>query len=152
MQEAMQTEILEGIRPCRTAEEIRRTFPVMRQLRPHLSEDGYVEQVTRMASSQDFHVAAAYHGGKPVAVAGYRFVESLSWGRFLYVDDLATEEAERSLGHGANLLAWLVSQARQRGCGQFHLDSGVQRHAAHRFYLRERMDITCFHFARSLEP
>jgi hypothetical protein len=31
-----------------------------------------------------------------------------------------------------------------------HLDSGVQRFAAHRFYLARRMDITCHHFALKL--
>ena len=30
------------------------------------------------------------------------------------------------------------------------LDSGVQRHDAHRFYLRERMAITSHHFAKNL--
>ena len=36
---------------------------------------------------------------------------------------------------------WLVEYARGEGCDQFHLDSGVQRFAAHRFYLNRRMAI-----------
>ncbi len=35
------------------------------------------------------------------------------------------------------MISWLKSHARQLGCNQLHLDSGVQRFSAHRFYLRE---------------
>jgi hypothetical protein len=31
------------------------------------------------------------------------------------------------------------------------LDSGVQRHDAHRFYLRERMHISSHHFTKRLD-
>ena len=84
---------------------------------------------------------------KVKAVAGYRYSESLSWGKYIYVDDLVTTEEFRSQGFGRQLFAWLVKQAKARGCGQFHLDSGVQRFAAHRFYLASRMDIVAHHFS-----
>jgi hypothetical protein len=32
----------------------------------------------------------------------------------------------------------------------FHLDSGVQRHRAHKFYLNRNLDIVCYHFAERL--
>ena len=51
---------------------------------------------------------------------------------------------------GADVAKWVADYGRQRGCKELHLDSGVQRFAAHRFYLRERMDITCHHFAMPL--
>ncbi|MBI3921087.1 MAG: GNAT family N-acetyltransferase, partial [Armatimonadetes bacterium] len=86
-----------------------------------------------------------------VAVAGFRLSENLAWGRFLYVDDLVTDEAERSRGHGQELLEWLLEYAHQQDCDQFHLDSGVQRFGAHRFYLRHGMDITSHHFALKLK-
>jgi len=85
--------------------------------------------------------------GEVTAVAGYRLLENLAWGKFLYVDDLVTREADRSKGYGAALFDWLVALAAKEGCAQFHLDSGVQRFGAHRFYLANRMDITAHHFA-----
>ena len=85
-----------------------------------------------------------------MAVAGYRISECLSWGKFLYVDDLVTRETDRSKGYGATLFDWLIGQAVKEGCVQFHLDSGVQRFGAHRFYLAKRLDITCHHFALKL--
>jgi GNAT superfamily N-acetyltransferase len=134
-----------------TPETIARCFPVMAQLRPHLAEATFVERVQRQ-QRQGYHLAFLESAGAPRAVAGYRFTESLSWGRFCYVDDLVTDAAARSEGHGRALFAWLVEQARLAGCEQFHLDSGVQRFDAHRFYLARRMSITCHHFALSLQP
>lgn len=42
---------------------------------------------------------------------------------------------------------FLACVRRQHGEGyELHLDSGVQRYGAHRFYLRHGMDITSHHF------
>ena len=135
------------IKEMTTESEIRATFPVMKQLRTHLTEDKYVEMVQRQRELHNYHVVAVIEEEQIQAVAGYRISECLSFGHFLYVDDLITDERARSKNHGKELMAWLVDEAKKHGCGQLHLDSGVQRHAAHRFYLRERMDITAYHFA-----
>ena len=89
-------------------------------------------------------------GSKVVAAAGFRLLENLAWGRFLYVDDLVTDAAHRSQGHGDALMNWLMAHARAAGCAELHLDSGVERFGAHRFYLARRMDITSHHFAMKL--
>lgn len=128
---------------------IRRCFPVMVQLRPALDEDGFVEQVQRQAK-EGYRLAYLKDGGNVVAVAGFRVLEMLSRGRFLYVDDLVTDQAARSQGHGGALLAWLLEVAQAEDCQQLDLDSGVQRHAAHRFYFREGMHVPSFHFALGL--
>ena len=125
----------------RTAE----CFAVMRQLRPHLVEAEFLERV-RMQRRQGYQLLAAMVEGGPAAVAGFRVLDNLSWGRFLYVDDLVTDEARRSLGYGGLLLDWLVGYCRDNGLAALHLDSGVQRFGAHRFYLQKRMEITCHHF------
>ena len=85
-------------------------------------------------------------GGRLVAVAGWRLVACTTAGRRLYVDDLVTDPAVRSAGHGQLLLAELERRARDAGCSILDLDSGVHRGAAHRFYFRERMTITAYHF------
>jgi hypothetical protein len=43
-----------------------------------------------------------------------------------------------------------VNEAKARNCDQLHLDSGVQRFGAHRFYLASRMDIIAHHFTMKL--
>ena len=70
----------------------------------------------------------------------------------MYVDDLVTNDADRSQGFGGQLLDWLIDHARQQDCDEFHLDSGIQRFAAHRFYFQKRMAIRSYHFVIDLRP
>lgn len=138
------------IRLAETRQDIARCFPVMAELRPHFADaETFVEQVLRQ-QREGWRLAYLEEAGAVKACAGYRLSESLSWGRFLYVDDLITAASARSQGHGGELIDWLVAQARAAGCAQFHLDSGVQRFGAHRFYLAKRMDIVAHHFALKL--
>ncbi len=83
-------------------------------------------------------------------MTGFRIVEFLAYGKFLYVDDLVTAEDARSEGHGKQVLDWLVGVARKEGGASLQLESGVQRHEAHRFYFREGMKISSYHFSMAL--
>lgn len=128
-----------------TEEDAARGYAVMAQLRPHLSQNEYLAQVERQLL-QGYRLALLEADGAVRAAAGYRFYEMLAHGRVLYVDDLVTDEGARSRGYGAALFAWLVEQARAAGCARLQLDSGVQRFDAHRFYFREGMHISSYHF------
>lgn len=133
-----------------TPAEIEHCFPVMAQLRPHLEREEFMARVQRQMAD-GYRLAYLSADNSVKAVAGYRIMENLAWGRFLYVDDLVTDQAARSQGHGKALLAWLAGHARQNGCAQLHLDSGAQRKDAHRFYLREGMENLGFHFMTRLD-
>ncbi|MDX6380599.1 MAG: hypothetical protein QOI57_1623 [Rubrobacteraceae bacterium] len=138
------------IKEVLTDAEVSATFPIMRQLRSHLAEDEYLETIRRMRRSGYRLAAAAAEDGKVRCVAGYRIVEFLAYGKFLYVDDLVSVEDTRSEGHGKRMLDWLADVAREEGCESLQLDSGVQRHRAHRFYFREGMKISSYHFSMAL--
>lgn len=127
-------------------EEIVACFPVMHELRPHLTQDTFVNKVRSLEKS-GYMLAYLKESGSPVAVAGFRLGESLAWGRFLYVDDLVTLASFRSRGFGSAILSWLVEFANKNNCDQLHLDSGVQRKDAHRFYKREGLQLSSYHFA-----
>jgi GNAT superfamily N-acetyltransferase len=110
-----------------------------------------VAAVKRQYDNDNYRLAAVVDdAGITKCVAGYRFSECLCWGKFMYVDDLVTDEQARSENYGHKMMAWLVDEAKENGCKRVHLDSGVQRHSAHRFYLRERMDIIAYHFAMAV--
>jgi GNAT superfamily N-acetyltransferase len=131
--------------------DILRCFAVMQQLRPHLEAAGFVERVRRM-QRDGFHLAhLADDGGAVHAVAGYRYLDKLFAGRTLYVDDLVTDSTQRSRGHGRALLAWLTAEAKRHACVLLELDSGVQRFEAHRFYFRERLHVSAYHFVIPLK-
>jgi GNAT superfamily N-acetyltransferase len=134
---------------ARNDREIQSCFDVMVALRPHLKREEFVSRVRRQ--QQESGYALAYvTAGEVKAVAGFRISECLAWGKFLYVDDLVTGTSDRSQGYGGILFDWLVAYARAAGCDEFHLDSGVQRFDAHRFYLKKRMAIQAHHFGLKL--
>ncbi|MFF5446354.1 GNAT family N-acetyltransferase [Streptomyces sp. NPDC012888] len=127
-------------------------LPVLRELRPHLTPQLFREVYER-GHAQGLRFTAAYAAdGSCVGAAGWRIVDNTCSLRKLYVDDLVTAESARSTGVGQALLAHLEDLAREAGCHEFDLDSGTHRTGAHRFYLRERMDIVAFHFSRDLTP
>jgi GNAT superfamily N-acetyltransferase len=138
------------IRLATTDEEIEQCFPVLRQLRPHLEESSFVARA-RLQAAEGFQLAYLAEGGTVRAVAGFRILENLVSGRVLYVDDLVSDAAQRSMGHGGELFSWLEEFARGAGCQTLELDSGVQRFDAHRFYLLHRMVISAHHFRLVLE-
>jgi len=133
-----------------TEADIARCYPVMVELRPHLSATEFAARV-RKQQATGFRLAYLEETGEVCAVAGFRYLETLAWGKILYVDDLVAAPAQRSRGHGGKLFDWLVALAKQNDCHELHLDSGVQRFGAHRFYLTRRMDIICHHFALKLK-
>lgn len=124
-------------------------LPVLQELRPHLTEE-LLDQVLKEGAPQGLRFTAAFVGKRCVAVAGWRIVANTSAIRKLYIDDLSTAASERSRGYGRMLLAELRERAIDAGCRSLDLDSGVQRFEAHRFYLRERMNITAHHFVLTL--
>jgi GNAT superfamily N-acetyltransferase len=133
--------------------ETRLGFAAMRELRTHLeSEDEFVRRVDEVQRAEGYRLVGAFEAGAEdaAAVAGFRPGHSLAWGHFLYVDDLVTREAHRSRGHAGALMDWLIGEAGRLGCDQLHLDSGTQRHDAHRFYLAHGLHIPGFHFVRGV--
>lgn len=139
---------MSDVKLAETDDDIRRCFPVMHLLRPHLSDAAdLLARARRQMTEANWKLAFVEHDGEVVACAGYRIHEWLATGRILYVDDLVSKSDLRSKGYGKHLIDWLKEEARRNDCPQLHLDSGTHREAAHRFYFRERLTITSFHFA-----
>ena len=136
---------------AKSQEEIQLCYPVMVQLRSQFSIDQFTEQV-QLQMASGYQLAYWLDENFVKAVAGFRINTNLAWGKFLYVDDLVTDEGYRSTGAGSTMFEWLVDFAKYNQCSQLHLDSGVQRFDAHRFYLKKGMIISSHHFTLQLEP
>ncbi len=130
------------------ADWLGRAERVHRQLRPHLPPDYVAKMQAVFADGGRMLVAA--DGEQVTGVAVWRHYENTADGRFVYVDDLVTDELRRSTGVGRALLAWMQTEAKRLGCDKLTLDSGTQRTRAHAFYFREGMHVTSFHFAKAL--
>lgn len=123
-----------ALRHAEDAAALRACWPVARQLRPQLAGiDDYLERVQRMRE-HSYRVLAAWRGDQVLALAGYRLQDNLVYGRFLYVDDLVSDETVRGQGWGARLIAATRELAAQAGCARFVLDTALANTAAQRFY------------------
>ncbi len=127
-----------------------RCFPVLSELRPHLQEDAFVDTMTRLAKTTQFQLAYLDDGGVR-AVAGLRIAEWLHTGRYLEIEDLVVASGERSKGYGGILFDWIKQYAIDQNCNQLRLVSGIQREAAHRFYLRKGMIFEAKYFSMNLK-
>jgi len=121
--------------------------PVLLQLRPQYTRESLVARIRMQQRDAGYHAACAFMDGRPACIAGFVINEKLAWGRHLYVDDLVTDKNTRSRGAGKAMIDWLKSFSRAAGCTQLHLDSGMHRTDAHRFYDREGFGRNSIHFA-----
>jgi GNAT superfamily N-acetyltransferase len=135
---------------AQTNEEIQNCYPVMAELRPHISADEFLTQVKRQMNESNFKLVYLNDEGVK-AVGGFRVSEWLSGGKYLEIEDLAAKDGERSKGYGGALFDWIVEYARQENCDQIKLVSHVKRFAAHRFYLNKRMIVEAHYFSLSLK-
>lgn len=131
-------------------DDIRRCFPVMLELRTHLADAEEFLRRVRQQRPEGYQLVFLEDAGEVRAASGFRIFSSLADGRVMHVDDLVTDGMQRSRGYGDRLFDWLVDHARSQKCDRVRLDSGVQRFAAHRFYLRKRMSIIAHHFVLEL--
>ncbi|MEC7823062.1 MAG: GNAT family N-acetyltransferase [Pseudomonadota bacterium] len=129
--------------------EIEKCFDVMSELRPHLERSKFLHTVREM-ESHGFKLAYIEDANTVVAVAGYRIAQNLFLGKHLYIDDIVTSQNIRSKGYGDTLYKWLRKKAQNTGCTHIHLDSAVHRGDTHRFYFRQGLTISSFHFREKL--
>ena len=128
--------------------DLTRLAEVMHQLRPQHT----ILALTKMMREQmqdNYQIAYIEDEKQVLSVAGFVIGKKLAWGKHVYVDDLVTNECVRSKGAGKAMIEWLKQYALENNCQQLHLDSGVQRYLAHRFYLREGFIIASHHFSIS---
>lgn len=138
-----------AMRIAETEAEIRACARVLAHLRDRLGEDEIARRATEQMR-EGYRLGYVLDDGAVAAVAGFRIARNLAWGRHLYVDDLVTDPARRSRGMGAALMRALADFARANGCGELHLDSGVHRDRAHRFYFAHGLAVKSFHFSMDL--
>ena len=139
------------IKIAETDEEIERCYPVMAELRPHISREDFLPQVRRQMAKSGFQLVYLTEESKIKAVAGIRIAEWLARGMSLDLEDLVASESERSKGFGGILLDWIIKYALERGCTEVRLVSHVTRFRAHQFYLKKGMILDAHFFSMPLK-
>ncbi|MFA9427250.1 GNAT family N-acetyltransferase [Natronorubrum sp. A-ect3] len=113
-------------------------FPVLQELRSHLTEESFLDHLDSMWSD-GYRLFATIEDDELVAVAGVIVHTNFYYHQHAFLYDLVTTESRQSEGIGAELLAHVESWAREQGCETIVLESGLWRSDAHRFY-EDRMD------------
>ncbi|HEY0963557.1 MAG TPA: GNAT family N-acetyltransferase [Pseudomonadales bacterium] len=132
-------------------EEIAACFDVMKELRENLNREEFLSTI-RIMKEEGYILSYLEFDGEVTSVAGFRICFNLAAeGRALYIYDLVTSQWHRSKGYGARLLDAVRDYASQRGCTVIHLDSGVFRYKAHKFYLTHGFEIRAHHFLQRLD-
>lgn len=137
----------------KTREEILQGFPVMNQLRTHLTPDSYLELVQEAQEKEGYKIFALLEDNSIVAVCGCQPMITLYYdGKYIWVCDLVTDENKRSNGYGRKLLEFVENWAKENDYKGVSLSSGLQRTSAHRFY-EEKMgyDKVSYVFKKSLD-
>jgi ribosomal protein S18 acetylase RimI-like enzyme len=139
------------LKHAETTEEITACFDVMQQLRSQLlTPDDFLARVA-IQRTQGYRLLAAWEDDKPVALAGYRHLDNMIHGRFIYVDDLVTDAAGRRKGLGELLLNELRSLGRAERCDRLVLDTALTNALAQRFYSRVGLLARGLHLSMDLQ-
>jgi GNAT superfamily N-acetyltransferase len=137
-------------RTIHSESDFEKCYPLIQQLRPHLELASFKDQVRRQIQLSGYTLAVLEVDDEMRAAIGFRVTEYLAWGKVLYIDDLVTDQINLGKGYAGALLDWVSEKGKELGCKQIHLDSGYQRHAAHRLYLNKKMKMVCHHFSKEV--
>lgn len=128
---------------------------IYRQLRPHLPADqkAYINQIRDICRTGPARLIIAINSNETKDVLGlslYRVSRNVEYSKYIYCDDLVTDENKRSSGVGRCLINYMKSEGEKLGIDQLTLDSGCQRGRAHKFYYREGFIINQMGFSMAI--
>lgn len=131
--------------------DIDKCYSVISQLRPYLTDQAAWNERAKGLLADGYRMLAAWEGEEVVAMAGYRLNDNLIYGRFLYIDDLVSDEQKRGAGLGARLLDALQKIGRDAECHYMVLDTAVTNVEARKFYRREGLMDLAVGFIKPLD-
>ena len=118
------------VRELTTDAEWDEAVPIIRQLWGDADE----AFVRSWREEDDYHLFGGYREGELRAVAGISVQRVLHHVRHAWVHDLVVDEAHRSRGYGADLLAFVEEWAEERDCEYVALATIAGNDDALRFY------------------
>lgn len=130
-------------------EDVFRTFPLLKQLYPELSQEQYESYINDLLPL-GYRRIVAEEDGQYIASAGILEGVHFRFGKYLYINDLVTDSTHRSHGIGKQLVHWIEAEAQRLKCTSIKLSSNVNRHEAHRFYITDGFFVHGYYFVKEL--
>ena len=131
--------------------DLERCYPVMKELRTHLSLEEFVSIYFESHSADGYELIAIEEQGEIQALMGYRFLTDYLRGRHLYIDDLVCTEKVRSKGLGAELLEIAESIAADNKIKSLRLCTGIENERGIKFYDRNGWTKRAYAYNKTLE-
>ena len=139
-----------NFKTAKTEEDLKKCFPVIHELRPHLNLQDYLQIYQDAHRADQYEIVYAEDQGHVVAVMGYRFLSDFVRGRHLYIDDLVTTENGRAKGFGSELLKFAEEIAKKSDCKTLRLCTGVENERGVRFYERNAWTKRAFAYTKKI--
>lgn len=139
-----------GFLVAKNDRDLRRCYPVMKELRKDLSLEDYMEICKTAHEADNYQIIAIEGDNRVLAVMGYRILHDFVHGKHLYVDDLVSTESHRSQGLGAKLLSYAEQVAKELGCKGLRLCTGIENEQGKRFYERHGWNLRAVAFKKKI--
>lgn len=137
------------VREIKTDAEWNAMYRLIKQLNKSMTPAKY-ERLLADMKPRGYRCVGAFMDGKLVGVSGF-WVSVRFWcQKYIDIDNVVVDEAIRSKGIGAKMIAWIEKEGRRQKCDMAMLDCYTTHHQSHRFYFREGYSILGYHFTKDL--
>ncbi|GIV40601.1 MAG: N-acetyltransferase GCN5 [Thermonema sp.] len=114
---------VETIQLALSDEAVLRCKHILRELYPHIpQEDDAFLFAIRKLQVEGYNLAYIEKEGIAASLVGFRVGENLAWGKYIFIDELATAKKYRHQGLASAIIDWLVDYAKTKKCSKIFLD------------------------------
>ncbi|MBA6153330.1 GNAT family N-acetyltransferase [Gelidibacter maritimus] len=130
--------------------QINTIIPLMLKLNHHKISEAVLKQRFAEMVTQNYECAALYDQDKLIGIAGMWFCTRHYSGRSVELDHVIIEDSYRKKGLGKKFMKCIYDYAAQKGFQSVELNTYVQNHPSHKFYMNEGFEILGYHFLKKL--
>lgn len=124
-----------------TQKELEQAFLLMKELRPHLTLQDFLEIYNQSHKTTGYEIAAVVKDSQILAIMGYRILYDYVHGKHCYIDDLVSTEQQRSKGYGSILLKYAEQFAQDNQCTGLRLCTGIENDRGKKFYEKNEWNL-----------
>jgi len=114
---------VETIQLALSDEAVLRCKHILCDLYPHIPQEDEAFLFTiRKLQVEGYNLAYIEKNGTAASLVGFRVGENLAWGKYIFIDELATAPKYRHQGLASAIIDWLADYAKTKKCSKIFLD------------------------------
>ncbi len=138
------------IREARSDADYHKTFPIIKQLLPHLDMQVYAQRMF-VARATGYRVFVGVLGKEIVGMIGLISNHNLHDGFTTYIEHVVIDEAHQGNGYGTKLIQFAEQRAREEGCKLIELDTDIGAEAAEMLYAKNGYVIVGKYYQKNID-